>query len=76
MIRVDKERENCISSELSNLISEFECGSLTKEDLLSYISNMLIDGGVDSTIVVNVLERDFGEEGKQQALAIKINEGW
>ena len=38
---------------------------------------MLRDAEVDSRIVVNVLEDIiFGEDGKDEALSIKINEGW
>lgn len=69
--------ENCLSSELSNLVSDFKLGTLTEEDLYMYFSTMLTDAEVDSKIVVNVLGRqEFGELGKNQALSIKVNEGW
>ena len=71
----DQEIANCISSELSNLLSEFELGRLNKELILSYVSTILQDSKLDSRIILDVLE-GFGEEGKEQALCIKVSEGW
>lgn len=68
---------NCLSSELLGVIQEYELGSLTEGDLLSFFSNTLIDAGIDSRIVVDVLEREeFGDLGEEYALSIKVNEGW
>lgn len=76
-MRTQKQIENCLKSELGNLKDEFKLGRLTEADLYSYFSSMLIDAGVDSQIIVNVLEdQRFGELGKEEALCIKINEGW
>lgn len=69
--------ENCLASELLNMLSEFNMGSLTKETILNYFSTFLLDSNINSDIVINVLERkEFGEEGKQEALAIKVNLGY
>lgn len=46
-----------------------------KENILNNVSTLLQDAEVDSKIIVNVLEQ-FGKEGKEEALAIKVNEGW
>lgn len=74
--KTNKEIENCIVSELSNLVSEFELGELTKEGLFSYISTILIDADVDSSIVINVFEEGrFGEEGANEAMGIKVRQG-
>lgn len=69
--------KNRLTSDLQNLMYEYESDDLTKEVLMNYFSTFLLDADVDSTIVVEVLEdNSFGEIGKQEALAIKINEGW
>ena len=52
-----------------------ESEKLTKEDIFHHFRNFLIDSNVDSRIVVNVLEQ-FGKLGKEEALNIKITEGW
>lgn len=71
------EIQNCLTSNLSNMVNEFKLGTLTEEDIYIYFSSFLIDANVNSLIVVNVLEsEEFGELGKQQALSIKVNEGW
>lgn len=68
---------NSLTSDLSNLLSEFDTNQLTKEILVDYFCDFLLDAKVDSKIVVNVLEdKEFGEIGKNAALGIKINEGW
>lgn len=76
-MKTKKQIENCLKSQLGNLKDEFKLGRLTEADLYSYFSSMLIDAGVDSEIVVNVLEDvRFGQNGKNEALRIKIDEGW
>lgn len=68
---------NCLTSDLCNLLSEFNNNQLTEEVLVGYFSQFLKDAKVDSKIIVNVLEDEtFGEIGKYAALCIKINEGW
>lgn len=75
MKKTQKQIENCLSSDLRNLISEFENGSLTEEIILNYFSNFMRDADIDSRITVNVLEQ-FGDSGKEEARNIKIYEGW
>ena len=76
-MKTQKQIENCLSSELSNLVSEFKSGTLTEDDLYMYFSTMLIGAEVDSKIIINVLEqKQFGDLGRHQALSIKVNEGW
>jgi len=61
---------NRLSSTLFQFISEWD-----KEKALEYFSALMLDAKIDSEIVVEVLEK-FGEEGKEEARAIKVNEGW
>jgi len=69
--------ENCLSSDLSNMILEFNNKSLDDESIYGYFSKILLDANVDSEIIVDVLERkSFGELGKDEAMHIKIVEGW
>lgn len=74
-MKTKKEIENCLKSDLSNLVLEFENGSLTEEGIYNYFASFMRDAEVDSKITVNVLEQ-FGDLGKEEALSIKINEGW
>lgn len=77
MKKTQKEIENCLASELSNMLDENTLIEFIDEDILRYFSKFLLGAEVDSKIVVNVLEReDFGEVGKEAARAIKVNEGW
>lgn len=71
----EEQIENCLKSELQSMISEFKAETLTEETILNYFSIFLRNSKVDSKIIVNVLEQ-FGDLGKSEALAIKINEGW
>lgn len=57
------------------MVSELQLGTLSEESLYNYFRNFLRDAGVDSEIVVNVLET-FGELGKEEARNIKVSEGW
>ena len=69
--------ENCLSSDLNNMISEFESGDLTIPIILQYFSDFLLDANIDSRIIVNVLERkSFGKDGEDVARTIKVVEGW
>jgi hypothetical protein len=70
-----REIENCLKSELVSFILELQLGNLSREDLIRNFSNILLAAKVDSDIIVNVLEQ-FGEDGKEQAMCIKVCEGW
>lgn len=74
-MKTKEQIKNCLSSELSNLMYEFEFGSLTKEELIRYVSTMLIDAEVDSEMIVSVIDK-LGEEGKEVAHEIKVDVGW
>jgi hypothetical protein len=71
----EKEIENCLVSELRNMVSELKLGNLTEELVYNYFRNFMYDAGVHSKIIVNVLEQ-FGELGKDEARNIKVSEGW
>jgi hypothetical protein len=75
MTKTKKQIENCLVSELSNMVSELKGGTLTEELLYNYFRNFMCDAEVDSKITVSVLEQ-FGELGKNEARSIKISEGW
>lgn len=75
MNKTKQQIENCLVSELRNMVSELQLNKLTEESLYSYFRNFMCDAGIDSRITVNVLEQ-FGELGKNEAMCIKINEGW
>jgi hypothetical protein len=74
-MKTKKEIENCLISELRNMVSEFQLGQLTEELIYNYFRLFMCDAEVDSKITVAVLEQ-FGQLGKDEALSIKINEGW
>jgi hypothetical protein len=74
-IKNKKQIENCLTSELRNMISEYKLGTLNESIIFNYFRNFLLDANVDSEIVVNVLE-NFGELGKEEARNIKVEEGW
>lgn len=75
MAKTKQQIENCLVSELRNMVSEHQLGTLTEELIYNYFRNFLCDAEVDSRITVNVLEQ-FGELGKEEARSIKISEGW
>ena len=58
--------ENCLVSELRNMVSELQNETLTEELLYNYFRNFMCDAEVDSQITVNVLEQ-FGKLGKDEA---------
>jgi len=69
--------KNRLTSDLSNLLSEYRNKCLDEEILIDYFVDFLLDANIDSIIVVDVLERkNFGELGKEAALGIKVREGW
>ena len=70
-MKLDKERQgkaNSIKSDLRNLLSEHSI--IDKESFLSDISSIICQ--LDTDVAINVME-DFGEEGKYQSTAIKVN---
>ncbi len=69
-----KAKVNTIISEIEDFMSEFTPQNKSdKESMLSYFSSMLC--ALDVDIAIGVM-RELGEEGKHQALAIKINYGY
>jgi len=75
MFKTNQQIENCLVSELQNMVSDLKIGTLTEEMIYNYFRSFMCDAEVDSKITVNVLEK-FGELGKEQARNIKIDEGW
>ena len=77
MNKTQEEIENCLFSDLNNLISEFNNNELTENDIYGYFRLILCDADVKPEIIVNVLENEcFGKLGKNEALNIKRSEGW
>ena len=73
-MKLDKERQgkaNSIKSDLRNLLSEHSI--VDKESFLSDISSIICQ--LDTDVAIDVME-DFGEEGKYQSTAIKVNYGY
>ena len=69
-----KEKVNTIISEIEDFMFEFTPQNKSdKESMLSYFSSILC--ALDVDIAIGVM-RELGEEGKHQALAIKINYGY
>jgi hypothetical protein len=76
-MRTDKEIINSATMTIEDLLTEHREGILSKESILNFISVLLRECRVDSQVVVKILEQDvFGEEGKYEAMAIKVIEGW
>lgn len=75
MKKTKNQIENCLVSELKNMVSDHQLGWLTEDMIYNYFKTFLCDAEVDSKIVVNVLEQ-FGELGKEEARNIKVSEGW
>lgn len=74
---INKQIENSLISNLSNIIAEFKLDRLTEQDIYNFFKHILIDANVDSEIVLNVLEDvRFGQLGKEEARNIKVDEGW
>jgi len=77
MIKTIEQVQNCLHSDLRNMLYELEAGTINKEMILDFFSEILLDANVDSRIIVHVLEgKDFGQEGKDAARNIKVDEGW
>jgi hypothetical protein len=66
-----QERINVLTSEVRNFIEEQKPENM--EMFMGYISSMLCV--FDTDIAIAVLEQ-FGEEGKQEALGIKVRWGY
>lgn len=69
--RKDKGKINTIISEIEGLMLEEP--PKDKAVFLGYISNILCQ--LDTDIAIEVME-NFGEEGKHEAMAIKVNYGY
>lgn len=74
-VLTNKQIENCLNSELRSMLDEFNNNTLTEESIINYFRLILGHAQLDSHIIVNVLE-NFGELGKEEALSIKVTEGW
>lgn len=73
-MKLDKERQrksNSITMDLENLLSEHSI--VDKESFLSDISSIICE--LDTDVAIGVME-NFGEEGKYQSTAIKVNYGY
>ena len=69
-----KEKVNTIISEIEEFMFEFTPQDKSdKSSMLSYFSSILC--ALDTDIAIEVMKY-FGNEGKHQALAIKINYGY
>ena len=71
---MDKERQgkaNSITMDLWNMLSEHNI--VDKESFLSDISSIICE--LDTDIAIEVMN-NFGEEGKYQSDAIKVNYGY
>jgi hypothetical protein len=76
MSKVDKNtaKVNTITSEIQGFLMEFPPDyESDKESILSYFSAIICQ--LDTDIAISVME-NFGKEGKNQALAIKVNYGY
>jgi hypothetical protein len=62
---------NTIISDIESILSEHNITD--KESFLADMSNIICQ--FDTDIAIKVME-DFGEEGKHQAMAIRINYGY
>jgi hypothetical protein len=63
---------NLLSSELE---VEIESQFLLRTEIIEGCARVLLAAGVDSRLVVEVLER-FGDRGSDMIMSIKVNEGW
>ena len=76
-MKLDKERQgkvNTIISEIEGFMFEIPPKYETdKESMLSYFSAVICQ--LDTDIAIEVMEH-FGEEGKHQSKAIKVNYGY
>ena len=73
-MKLDKERQkkvNHITMDMLDMINEH--GIKDKETFLSDLSSIICQ--LDTDIAINVME-NFGQEGKNQALTIKVNYGY
>jgi len=76
-MKTKKEIENCLISDLQNMVYEVKLGNVDIEMIYGFFSEILLDAEVDSKIIVNVLEQEnFGNLGKEHARYIKVDEGW
>lgn len=71
----DQEKINYLCSTLSQFRDEFSAGQIVEESLYGYFRQFMKAAGVNSDITIAVLE-EFGEAGHEEALIIKIEEGY
>jgi len=73
-MKLDKERQDKINTILSEIEGiQLELDIQNWDILLGYISNILCQ--LDTDIAIEVMEQ-LGEEGKREAMAIKVNYGY
>jgi hypothetical protein len=58
------------------MILELSNKAQSKEIIVWYFSEILLDAWVESKTIVNVLEKNWSEEALYEATAIKVNEWW
>ncbi len=74
MSKLDKERQGKVNTILSEIEGiQLELDIQNWDVLLGYISNMLCQ--LDTDIAIEVMEK-LGEEGKREAMVIKVNYGY
>jgi len=74
MSKLDKERQGKVNTILSEIEGiQLELDIQNGDVLLGHISNILCQ--LDTDIAIEVMEQ-LGEEGKREAMAIKVNYGY
>ena len=71
MYREKKHRVNTITLDIESLLSEHKITD--RESFLGDLSNIICQ--FDTDIAIEVMEQ-FGKEGEDQAMAIKVNYGY
>ena len=73
-MKLDKERQGKVNTILSEIEGiQLELDIQNGDVLLGYISNIICQ--LDTDIAIEVMEQ-LGEEGKREAMAIKVNYGY
>jgi hypothetical protein len=71
------EIRNCLISDVSNMMDELENGTLTSDGLLSYFTEIMEDAGIDTDVIIGVLEKPcFGKAGQEEAHGVKVRWGY
>jgi hypothetical protein len=71
MIGRNKERTNLITNEIRNLLLEENIKD--KQTFLNYMSNIIC--AFDTDIAIEVM-KNFGEEGEEEVMSIKVRYGY